>query len=78
MKILLIKVSQPEYIGDVLWGQKSRTKITMIKKNRKGRTREKKKTHLPKTKGIKKVIITTDKGIDITSVKIIHKSTIGF
>ena len=50
----------------------------MIKKNRKGRTRKKKKTHLPKTKGIKKVIITTDKGIDITSVKIIHKSTIGF
>ena len=79
MKILLIKVSQPEYIGDVLWGQKSRTKITLIKKNRKGRTRKKKKkTHLPKTKGIKKVIITTDKGIDITSVKIIHKSTIGF
>ena len=78
MKILLIKVSQHEYIGDVLWGQKSRTKITMIKKIRKGRTRKKKKTHLPKTKGIKKVIITTDKGIDITSVKIIHKSTIGF
>lgn len=77
MKILLIKNSQPEYIGDVLWGQKSRTKITIIKKNRKERTR-KKKTHLPKTKGIKKVVITTDKGIDITSVKIIHKSTIGF
>ena len=43
-----------------------------------GKNKEKKKTHLPKTKGIKKVIITTDKGIDITSVKIIHKSTIGF
>ena len=78
MKILLIKNSQPEYIGDVLWGQKSRIKITIIKKNRKERTRKKKKTHLPKTKGIKKVVITTDKGIDITSVKIIHKSTIGF
>ena len=43
-----------------------------------GKNKEKKKTHLPKTKGKKKVIITTDKGIDITSVKIIHKSTIGF
>ena len=43
-----------------------------------GKNKEKKKTHLPKTKGIKKVIITTDKGIDITSVKIIHKTTIGF
>ena len=44
-----------------------------------GKNKEKKKkTHLPKTKGIKKVIITTDKGIDKTSVKIIHKSTIGF
>lgn len=38
---------------------------------------KKKRTHLAKTKGIKKVVITTDKGIDITSVKIIHKSTIG-
>ena len=44
-----------------------------------GKNKEKKKkTHLPKTKGIKKLVITTDKGIDITSVKIIHKSTIGF
>ena len=43
-----------------------------------GKNKGKKKTHLPKTKGIKKVIITTDKGIDITSGKIIHKSTIGF
>ena len=25
------KSSQPEYIGDVLWGQKLGTKITMIK-----------------------------------------------
>ena len=34
-KILLIKNSQPKHNEDVLWGQKSRTKITIIKQNKK-------------------------------------------
>lgn len=31
IKILFKKKSQPEYIGDVLRGQKSKTKITLLK-----------------------------------------------
>ena len=59
-------------------GRNQEPKLQWSRKTGREEQGKKKKTHLPKTKGIKKVIITTDKGIDITSVKIIHKSTIGF
>ena len=38
---------QAEYIGDVLWGHKSRDKSTTIKKNRKRRTRKMREDHTP-------------------------------
>ena len=43
--LIIIKKCQTEYIGDVLWGHKIGTKITMIKKNRKERTRKMRKDH---------------------------------
>ena len=49
MNIIIIKKKdcQAEYIGDVLWGHKSRNKRTTVKKNRKGRTRKMRKNHTP-------------------------------
>ena len=45
--LLIIEKCQAEHFGDVLWGHKSGNKSTMVKKNRKGRTRKIRKNHTP-------------------------------